>query len=103
MPAWMKALTTVSPDLRIDTGPPIAFGSAARTAAANLRNVSLSLGSPRGNASTRIRPSLVFQVLTRSAGNVFRLTGCACSDSFNWSSTIFSGSTKIACTLSRVA
>ena len=51
----------VSPDFRIDTGPPIAFGSAASTASANLRSVSLSFGSPFGNASTRIRPSLVFQ------------------------------------------
>ena len=37
MPAWMNAFTTVSPDFRIETGPPIAFGSAASTAAANLR------------------------------------------------------------------
>ena len=66
-PAWMKALTTVSPDLRIETGPPIAFGSAASTAPANLRSVSLSLGSPRGSASTRCRPSLVFQ-LTHQIG-----------------------------------
>jgi len=35
----MKALTTSSPDFRIDTGPPIAVGSAARTAVANLRSV----------------------------------------------------------------
>jgi len=26
MPAWMNAFTTVSPDLRIETGPQIAFG-----------------------------------------------------------------------------
>jgi len=83
MPAWMKALTTVSPDLRIDTGPPTACGSAARTAAANLRRVSLSLGSPRGCASTRVRQSLVFQPLTKSGGNVFRLTGLACKAFFN--------------------
>ena len=99
----MNALTTVSPDLRIDTGPPIAFGSAASTAPANLRSVSLSLGSPRGSASTRCRPSLVFQRFTSSGGSVFRVTGCACSEFLSWSSTIFSGSTKIACALSRVA
>ena len=48
---------------RIETGPPIAFGSAASTAPANLRSVSLSLGSPRGSASTRCSPSLVFHAL----------------------------------------
>ena len=64
MPAWTKAETTVSPDLRIDTGPPIAVGSAASTALANLRRLSLSLGSPFGKASTRIKPSLAFQELT---------------------------------------
>ena len=58
MPAWMKALTTVSPDLRIETGPPIAVGSAASTAPANLRSVSLSLGSPFGSASTRVQAVL---------------------------------------------
>ena len=72
MPAWMNALTMVSPDLRIDTGPPIAFGSAASTASANLRRVSLSLGSPFGNASTRIRPSLDFQLSHQFRRQVFR-------------------------------
>ena len=61
MPAWMKAATTVSPDLRIDTGPPIAVGSAFSTAVANRRRLSLSLGSPFGSTSTRINPSLAFQ------------------------------------------
>ena len=75
MPAWMNALTMVSPDLRIDTGPPIAFGSAASTASANLRRLSLSLGSPFGNASTRISPSLDFQLFTSSGGSVFSVTG----------------------------
>ena len=36
MPAWMNAFTTVSPDFRIETGPPIAFGSAASTRAGKL-------------------------------------------------------------------
>ena len=78
MPAWMNALTMVSPDLRIDTGPPIAFGSAARTASANRRRLSLSLGSPFGNASTRINPSFDFQLFNSSGGSVFNVTGPAC-------------------------
>ena len=44
MPAWMNAFTMVSPDLRIETGPPIAFGSAASTASANLRSVLVVVG-----------------------------------------------------------
>ena len=44
MPAWMKAATTVSPDLRIDTGPPIAVGSAASTALANLPQIVVVVG-----------------------------------------------------------
>ena len=103
MPAWMNALTMVSPDLRIDTGPPIAFGSAARTASANLRKLSLSLGSPFGNASTRISPSFDLQLLTNSGGSVFKVTGPACSVFLSWSNTIFIGAMKISCALSRVA
>ena len=92
----------VSPDLRIDTGPPIAVGSAASTASANLRNVSLSFGSPFGSASTRISPSLVFQrpparaaLLQRDRLRLQQL----CSSS----SAVFSGATNTSCAFCRVA
>src|SRR5213082_1593583 len=99
----MNAFTTVSPDFRIETGPPIAVGSATSTAAANLRSVSLSLGSPFGSASTRMMPSLLFQALTRSAGNDFRVTGSACIAFRSWSNTIFIGATNTSCALFREA
>jgi hypothetical protein len=101
-PAWMNALTTVSPDLRIDTGPPIAVGSAASTASAKRRRLSLSFGSPFGKASTRISPSLAFQLLTISGGRFFSVIGRACSRAFNPSSVSFSGATKTFCAFSRV-
>ena len=44
--------TMVSPDSRMDIGPPIAVGSTFSTAPANLRKVSLSFGSPVGCAWT---------------------------------------------------
>ena len=104
MPAWMKARTTVSPDLKIETGPPIAFGSAASTASANLRRLSLSLGSPFGNASTRISPFFVFQPSTSSGGRFF------CADRLGLHRALelverrpCSGAMNTLCAFSRVA
>src|SRR5215831_11884585 len=76
-PASMNARTTVRPDSRIETGPPMPLGSTACTARANSRKVSLSLGSPLGRISTLKRPSLVTHSLAISGGSVSSVTGCA--------------------------
>ena len=56
----------------------MAFGSTACTAAANVRSVSLSFGSPFGITSILARPSLVIQSRAISGGSVSSVTGCAC-------------------------
>ena len=51
MPAWMNALTMVSPDFRIDTGPPIAVGCVLLFIAASLHGE--KLGVARAEAELR--------------------------------------------------
>ena len=59
-------------------GPPDAVGSAARTARANWRRTSLSLGSPFGKTWTRATPSGLIQSLAKSGGMFAAVTGRAC-------------------------
>ena len=104
MPAWMNAFTTVSPDLRIETGPPIAFGSAARTASANLRSVVVVVGiALRQRLDAHAGRPWFSSCSPVPAAASSALTGPACIVFLSWSSTILSGVTKMFCALSRVA
>ncbi len=74
----MNARTIVLPDSRIEIGVPTASGNCAWMARAKRRSVSLSLGSPFGNAWTRTRPSAAIHWSFNRLGRLCCVTGPAC-------------------------